>query len=144
MKTKRWVEASYFAYGMALFTVAMYFRDWQPAIVMGASLLAAGLIQILRKPKVVTVREELPAEIKQKLTHDQRLRLNGGSHTPNEWRLLCMLNGWRCARCHKQKPLTKDHIVPVIQGGKDDITNIQPLCRECNSSKNGRAMSYGE
>jgi 5-methylcytosine-specific restriction endonuclease McrA len=34
--------------------------------------------------------------------------------------------------CGEAKPLTVDHVVPVSKGGSNDISNIQPLCLECN------------
>lgn len=30
---------------------------------------------------------------------------------------------------------TKDHIVPISRGGTNHPSNLQPSCRECNSSK---------
>jgi len=41
----------------------------------------------------------------------------------------------RCAKCKKKRPLTRDHIIAVAIGGTDHITNIQPLCKPCNSRK---------
>jgi hypothetical protein len=31
-----------------------------------------------------------------------------------------------------------DHVVPLEQGGADDITNLVPSCRSCNASKRDR------
>lgn len=36
----------------------------------------------------------------------------------------------------------KDHVVPVLFGGSNDISNIQPLCRSCNSSKGASTVDY--
>lgn len=41
-----------------------------------------------------------------------------------------------CQGCRRgDVVLTIDHIVPVSKGGTNHITNLQPLCRSCNSSK---------
>lgn len=58
-----------------------------------------------------------------------------GSHTLEEWQDLKAEFDNRCAFCRKGKPLTKDHIIPLAEGGTDYIDNIQPLCRNCNSKK---------
>lgn len=134
LTNKRAVELFYFVYGMAIFTIAMYVRDWRVAATMGIGLLCAGLVHQWKKSHT-----DMPSV---KLSRRARLKTNGGAHTANEWRLLCALYNWKCASCGRRCPLTKDHVIPVIQGGNDDISNIQPLCRECNSSKNGRAMRY--
>lgn len=63
---------------------------------------------------------------------------NGGVHTTAEWLGLVAANDNECGNCHEQKPLTRDHIVPLSRGGTNDISNIQPLCGPCNSSKGAK------
>lgn len=62
----------------------------------------------------------------------------GGSHSIEEWERLCIQHDNKCAICKEQKPLTRDHIMPLSLGGNDYIDNIQPLCRNCNSKKGNR------
>lgn len=60
---------------------------------------------------------------------------NGGSHTLQEWREKCELFANLCAYCGEARPLTRDHKIPLVRGGTDDISNIVPACRPCNSRK---------
>ncbi|MBA7646727.1 hypothetical protein ES703_54493 [subsurface metagenome] len=64
-----------------------------------------------------------------------RKRNAEGSHTLEQWQNLQILYNNKCAICKQIKPLTKDHIIPLSEGGTDYIENIQPLCRNCNSKK---------
>jgi 5-methylcytosine-specific restriction endonuclease McrA len=64
-----------------------------------------------------------------------RERNSKGSHSLIEWQDLKRNHNFRCAICGQKKPLTKDHIIPLSEGGTDGIDNIQPLCRNCNSKK---------
>ncbi len=65
-----------------------------------------------------------------------------GSFTKDEWEQLKAQYGNRCVACGDDGPLTADHVVPLILGGTNYITNIQPLCRSCNSSKNDKIIDY--
>lgn len=58
-----------------------------------------------------------------------------GRHSLEEWEELCKKHNNKCAICKEEKKLTKDHITPLSEKGTDYISNIQPLCRNCNSKK---------
>ncbi|MDP9073181.1 MAG: HNH endonuclease [Actinomycetota bacterium] len=64
-----------------------------------------------------------------------------GSHTVEEWLLVCHTWKGACAYCGRVGPLTRDHVVPLARGGSDYIANILPACRECNTSKHNRLLS---
>ena len=76
------------------------------------------------------------------LSAKRRARVMGasGSHTEAEWRALLSAYGFRCAYCGVDGKLTRDHIVPLIRGGSNDISNIVPACPRCNALK-GRATA---
>ncbi len=78
----------------------------------------------------------------QEIRRRTRKALCIGSHTSDQWLGLCGVYGMRCAACHGLKPLTRDHIVPLSKGGTDYISNIQPLCRQCNSAKRTKTIDY--
>src|SRR3989338_6710803 len=44
-------------------------------------------------------------------------------------------DGFRCKKCGVQKNLSIDHIKPESNGGDLSESNLQTLCRSCNSSK---------
>lgn len=82
-----------------------------------------------------------------------RLNKNGGKHTVAEW-LALLENTPRCPGCERRwseiprrpdtryrKVWTKDHLVPVIHGGRDDISNIRPLCYECNFKRHTKPIA---
>lgn len=73
----------------------------------------------------------------------EKLRNSDGSHSAGEWETLKAQYNWTCPSCkRKDLPLTRDHIIPVSKGGSDNIENIQPLCRSCNSKKNSNTIKY--
>lgn len=84
---------------------------------------------------------KLHPESCRQIAHRRRARKRGipGSHTLKEWLTLCAKFKHRCVRCGEKRKLTRDHIIPISKpNSSNDISNIQPLCYSCNSSKNNR------
>lgn len=75
---------------------------------------------------------------KHEQTRRNRIRINGGNHSKQQWEFLKGAYNYQCRICLRKEPeikLTKDHIISIKNGGNNDIGNIQPLCRSCNSKK---------
>ncbi len=49
-------------------------------------------------------------------------------------------DGGRCRRCRSAINLEMDHIVPISKGGKTEESNLQTLCRRCNSAKSRKLV----
>ncbi len=78
-------------------------------------------------------------------TRNSRLASNGGFHSEKEWLELKKSCNFTCLSCKKAEPeikLTRDHVLPLLLGGTNDIKNIQPLCQLCNSKKHIQSIKY--
>jgi 5-methylcytosine-specific restriction endonuclease McrA len=70
------------------------------------------------------------------------IRSNGGSFTAAQFLAICARWGNICLCCKKHKTLTPDHVVPVCLGGSSSISNIQPLCINCNQKKHIKIIDF--
>ena len=55
-------------------------------------------------------------------------------------------DGFKCVECgatNQQTRLHVDHILPVAQGGTDELSNLQTLCEACNLAKSNRMWKGG-
>jgi 5-methylcytosine-specific restriction endonuclease McrA len=74
-----------------------------------------------------------------------RIRGNGGTFRAAEWRNLKASYQNTCLCCGRTEPeikLVPDHVIPLALGGKNEISNLQPLCGECNQSKGIQTTDY--
>lgn len=47
-------------------------------------------------------------------------------------------DNFTCLHCGSRRMLRADHIIPHSKGGKTNKSNLQTLCRVCNSKKGSR------
>jgi 5-methylcytosine-specific restriction endonuclease McrA len=72
-------------------------------------------------------------------------RANGvvNTLTDDEWLQLVAKYDGRCLACGRaDRPVTRDHVIPLSLGGALTLENTQPLCRPCNSRKHARIIDY--
>ena len=82
----------------------------------------------------------------------ERMKRNGGSHSVYQWQALLAATPIcpDCMRPWESIPLrpderykqtwTKDHIVPIVEGGSNAISNIRPLCYLCNFRRHTKPL----
>ncbi len=83
-----------------------------------------------------------PMKLAARNNRKARIRGAGGTHTAVEWQALCEFYGNVCLCCRRERPLARDHVIPVSKGGGSGIENLQPLCASCNSKKGDRAIDF--
>jgi 5-methylcytosine-specific restriction endonuclease McrA len=50
--------------------------------------------------------------------------------------------GGKCLKCGASESIVADHVIPLYRGGKHDLSNIQPLCADCNFHKGLTIVDY--
>ena len=77
----------------------------------------------------------------------RRKKINNvdGDFTSKQWESLKQFYSPnnKCMCCGEIKDILEiDHVVPIFLGGTNFITNLQPLCGSCNSSKRIKIVDY--
>ncbi len=96
-------------------------------------------VKISKKKWLKTERGKIYKRLK-----EQKRRHVSGKCSIDDWQNKLELLKYECQICYKKPPeieLTIDHIVPISRGGTNNIKNLQPLCRGCNSKKSNRLLS---
>jgi hypothetical protein len=70
-----------------------------------------------------------------------RKRLVVSTLTADEWLDILDYFGHACAYCRRtDRPLTQDHVIPIVDGGGHTAENVVPACLTCNCSKGDRPI----
>ncbi|MDU0441539.1 HNH endonuclease [Staphylococcus haemolyticus] len=71
------------------------------------------------------------------LNHSRRIRERQliRNFTSKHWEEALIYFDNKCAYCLNETVLTRDHFIPIINGGNHTVDNIVPACKSCNCSK---------
>ena len=47
-----------------------------------------------------------------------------------------------CLRCGTTEKISIDHVIPIYKGGLNEMDNLQPLCKSCNSWKGIKVIDF--
>lgn len=83
--------------------------------------------------------KETPSLIPAMTNWKDSIKTPGG--VPEKIRRAIIERDGKCANCESEDNLSIDHIIPRSLGGSHDESNLQVLCRKCNSSKNNKLAS---
>jgi 5-methylcytosine-specific restriction endonuclease McrA len=86
---------------------------------------------------------KLHPEVAARKAQLRRARLAGldATLTEAEWHSILEHFSHACAYCLRtDRPLTKEHVIPVSRGGAYIAENIVPACGSCNSKKQHRPV----
>jgi len=87
---------------------------------------------------IKSIRSKLGLSIREDLNKTMQEKLRGEISPSKRWRVLkrdnfkCVLCG---ADCNDRK-LHIDHIIPISEGGTNDLKNLRVLCSSCNLGRN--------
>lgn len=91
--------------------------------------------------QAIEVMEAMGAEPSRSAAAERqaRYRARGGDQIPPDMRAAVFdRDGHQCQECGGVEHLHCDHVIPVSKGGLTEETNLQVLCRVCNSRKRDR------
>ena len=92
-------------------------------------------------PKELKRRKEIDMEYckRKGISYDElikRRNISRARKIPNSTRnYILNRDGYRCKKCGSTSNLQIDHIYPFSQGGGNEASNLQVLCRNCTLSK---------
>lgn len=79
--------------------------------------------------------------------HRRRARLRDNSSpgvTLEQWDEIVEVFGRRCAYCLRHESecgkMTREHVIAISRGGRDEPDNTVPACGKCNSKKSHRSV----
>jgi len=86
--------------------------------------------------------KEHPEKMRARVKRRRAKKIGASSkHTIEQFLLLCKRLNWKCSYCGiklELENITEDHVLPLSRGGGDNIENIVPACRYCNTQKGSK------